>query len=464
MTLLLNQRWIAPKNPVFLVRFFAVCLALGGISFNVASAAPPILIEGHVDLGVIYVNGQLSWRINADGATSEGSSPGNLVGLYLPSELYIRVPDSMRIDSSPFPGNPNVTGVGSGPFWLLPSSGGFPNVPFPGWSWDMGLPSPPQVNLSQWQNGRIRVELVNVSMPADANFSNWVGGTNYMSTFNPSLTNAPNVPSGSNSFNLPGHDHFNWGFTRAGIYDVTVLASGTHLVDGFQSAEATFRFLVGNATLPSEPAEVVGAFVYHSAWSVPEDAIDQSKILALEGGGPQQLDFEHLINTAQGVNGLVFDVLNLASPAQISASDFEFQWSPSGSFEPGDHPPVGWQLAPAPLSIQVAGESPSRILLQWPSGSIMNRWLRVTLKSTVASGLESPQIYYIGHLLGETTAASGDTFAVTFADITPIRSSIGQAVDSSSSVDIDKSGTVSFGDISAMRVNVGAQLPRIVIP
>jgi len=435
------------------------------LSFGTETRAETLILrDGHVDLGVIYEAGQLSWRLNGDGATSEGNVLGDLVGLYLPSELYVRVPDSVKFESAPFPGNPNVTGVGTGPIWWLSSSGGLPDLPFLGWSWDLGVSSPPNININQWQNGRIKVELIDVDKPAEAEFSNWVGGTNYLSTFNPSLTNAPNVPSGSNSFMLPGHNHFNWGFTRAGVYDVTVRASGTHLNDGFKSADATFRFLVGDETQLTEPAEVVGAFVYHSSWTGQGDALDTDKVLALEGVAPQELTLSHLTNTAQGVNGLVFDLMNLAEPSQVSTADFAFQWSPQGAYNPQDHPPSAWQAAAAPMSIQVMGATPSRILIQWPNGTVMNRWLRVTIQATAATGLASAKVYYVGHLLGETTGPSEGAFTVAFADITPIRGSVGQTVNASSSVDIDKNGTVAFGDISAMRSNVGAQLPRISIP
>jgi surface-anchored protein len=441
-----------------------VVLCSVGWSPRPVRAETLILAEGHVDLGVIYEGGQLSWRMNADGATSEGNGPGDLVGLYLPSELHVRVPDLVRIDNAPFPGNPNVTGVGSGPIWWMSSSGGAPSVPFLGWSWDLGLPTPPQISTAQWQSGRIHVELVSVDGPQGAHFSNWVGGTNYLSTFSPNLTNAPNVPAGSNSFVLPGHNHFNWGFTKAGVYDVTVRASGTHLTDGFRSAEATFRFLVGDATQPTEPAEVLTAFVYHNSWQGQGDAIDQEKLLVLEGLGPRQLGLGNLTNNAQGLNGLVFDIMNLADPSQISAADFEFQWSPQGAFNPLDHPPGLWQPAPHPTLIEVSGTGPHRIRLQWPNGTLANRWIRATLKSTPATGLAGARAYFIGHLLGETTGPSDGSFTVAFADISAIRVGVGQSVNASSALDIDKNGTVAFGDISAMRSNVGAQLPVITVP
>jgi hypothetical protein len=93
----------------------------------------------------------------------------------------------------------------------------------------------------------------------------------------------------------------------------------------------------------------------------------------------------------------------------------------------------------------------------------MNRWLRITILASDETGLAERETYCIGHLLGETTGPSDGIFTVSFADITPIRSDVGQAVDASSITDIDKNGIVSFADISAMRSNVGAQLTQITV-
>jgi hypothetical protein len=80
------------------------------------------------------------------------------------------------------------------------------------------------------------------------------------------------------------------------------------------------------------------------------------------------------------------------------------------------------------------------------------------------TGLTQPEVYYIGHLLGETTGASGGVYTVSFADISPIRAAVGQSVNAGSIHDIDKNGTVAFADISTMRPNVGVQLTNITIP
>lgn len=220
-------------------------------------------------------------------------------------------------------------------------------------------------------------------------------------------------------------------------------------------------------TVVSE-AEIASSYFYHAAYTgsgtPPWNRLDNSKILVKEGTGPQLLTFDNLINTSQGINGIVFDIENLPDAGNLSVEDFEFQMSPTGAFDGVANPPANWQSAPAPSSITVTTGSPDRVLIQWPDQSIMNRWLRITVLANEETGLAQPETYYIGHLLGETTGPSDGTFTVSFADITSIRAEVGQTVDASSITDIDKNGTVSFADISAMRGNVGSQLTQISVP
>jgi ELWxxDGT repeat protein len=225
--------------------------------------------------------------------------------------------------------------------------------------------------------------------------------------------------------------------------------------------------------LASAQTSIQAASVYHAGSSFAnsgiQNALDTSKQLAKEGAEPQTLTYDNLINTSRGINGLVFDIQNLPGgpSANLTVVDFEFQMSPTGAFTEANHPPANWSNAPVPSSISViAGTegSPDRVVLQWPDNAIANRWLRMTVKATANTGLTQPEVYYIGHLLGETTGAPGGVYTVSFADITPIRSAVGQSVSASSIHDVDKNGTVSFADISAMRPNVGAQLTNITIP
>jgi hypothetical protein len=142
-----------------------------------------------------------------------------------------------------------------------------------------------------------------------------------------------------------------------------------------------------------------------------------------------------------------------------------FQWSPTGAFAIQDNLPVNWLPAPAPSEIStLLGETRDRVVINWQDNAIANRWLRITILANENTGLLQDDVYYIGHLLGETTGSSGGAFTVAFADITSIRSEVGQNANSGSIHDIDKNGTVSFADISAMRANIGAQLTHFVIP
>jgi len=217
----------------------------------------------------------------------------------------------------------------------------------------------------------------------------------------------------------------------------------------------------------SSTAEVVGSSVYHKGSSFAEggvaNALDTGKQLAKEAAVPQALGYNNLINSNRGINGLVFDISGLPA-SSLTAADFEFQMSPTGAFDQQQHPPHCWPSAPSPSSISVQAGDVSRLVLEWPDNAIANRWLRVTLNSTDNTGLSQAEVYYLGHLLGETTGPTGGVFTVAFADISPIRSAVGQTVDASSIVDIDKNGTVSFADISAMRSSVGTQLTNITIP
>jgi hypothetical protein len=80
------------------------------------------------------------------------------------------------------------------------------------------------------------------------------------------------------------------------------------------------------------------------------------------------------------------------------------------------------------------------------------------------TGLAEPVSFYVGHLLGETTGSDGSLFTVLVADLLNIRAQLTNSVNPGSSVDIDKNGMVLVGDILAMRPNLTAQLPVIVIP
>jgi hypothetical protein len=143
--------------------------------------------------------------------------------------------------------------------------------------------------------------------------------------------------------------------------------------------------------------------------------------------------------------------------------------SPLGSFNEAANPPSSWAAAPAPSDIVVtAGTSstPARIRIEWPDGAIVNRWLQIKLLDNANTGLRSPQVYYLGHLLGETTGTlSSGSYIVQVADVLKIRPEVGSTANVSSILDINKNGLIQVSDILAFRTDVGLlSLRNITIP
>lgn len=237
------------------------------------------------------------------------------------------------------------------------------------------------------------------------------------------------------------------GLTSAGI---------TAWVDNFKVSEVTL----------SNPT-ILDRKVVHGGWTGVGSPVDSLKVIHKEDTTPTPLVFDNIINTTRGINGVQFEIQDLASPGTLSATDFDVQMSPEGAFDVGTNPPAGWPVGPAPASVTVTGTNPYTVLITFPDASIFNRWLRLTVKANANTGLSLPEVYYLGHLLGETTGlpVGGSVFAVSYAqDIVPIRLAIATSPGSESIVDLDKNGAVQLADIVAMRTNAARQLSQITVP
>jgi large repetitive protein len=240
-----------------------------------------------------------------------------------------------------------------------------------------------------------------------------------------------------------------WEFTEPSSGSIEVATTGLPI----------FNQLFGTRQPTSS---IEGAFVYHGGWSGAGSAIDSTKVLARESSEAQTLTYENLINTTGGINGVVLSLAGWSGT--LSADDFSFQVSPTGAFLESLNPPAAWSDAPAPSSITVNPGPPSQVLIEWPQNAIANRWLRMTVFANDNTRLPEAEVFYVGHLLGETTGPSDGLYTVSFADIGLIRGGIGQSVGASSPLDIDKDGIVAFADISAMRSSIAGQLTNVTIP
>jgi len=215
------------------------------------------------------------------------------------------------------------------------------------------------------------------------------------------------------------------------------------------------------ATLVTPAPTLEDARVYHTGYTGQGSAVNESVELIQPSSVAQQVQQGNLINSNRGINGVVLDLNGLSNLNDLT---LEYKMSPQGAFDEGANPISGWADAPAPTSVTLQpgqGQNGSdRVLVVWADNAIASRY--VCIRGSFGGNVLFER--YLGHLLGETTGPSNNSFTVAFADITPIRGEVGATVGASSLTDIDKNGTVSFADISAMRGNVGAQLTQITIP
>jgi hypothetical protein len=254
-------------------------------------------------------------------------------------------------------------------------------------------------------------------------------------------------------FQVGADTHYGWGSIEIGAN----LAERTLRQVAFEDV-AGQSILVGDLGV-SAPSSIDAAYVVHNGFTGAGSPIDSGKFLHKETATPTALTYDNLINSSRGINGIGFDISGTGNAAAITAADFVFEVSqiPFTSGNPT------WIPAPAPASVVVTPGTPDQIVVSWSNNAIANRWLKVTVLGNANTGLAANEVYYIGHLLGESGPAV-PTYTVAFVDINPIRAGIGSTVGSESPLDIDKNGTVAFADISAMRANVGAQLGNLTVP
>jgi uncharacterized lipoprotein YddW (UPF0748 family) len=274
---------------------------------------------------------------------------------------------------------------------------------------------------------------------------------------------------------------------QAGKWNATILSPGYYRVvadtDGRWREVESAYFNSGDVMLevgaasavellldrrPYEPvgnlARIVDARLFHTSWSGPGSPVDLNKVLAKQGSDSGLLNYSHISNSIHGIEGILLTVENLPSQTDLSASDFIFQQSPQGAFDPLENPAVAWTLA-ADASVSVTGGQLSSILLTWPKGTITDRWLKLTVRANSKTGLAEPNIYYLGHLTGKSNNQFAPlVYSVQFADISSIRDFIGASSSASSISDIDKNGLVQFADIAAVRAAIGKSLSNISLP
>lgn len=239
--------------PTFRIRWIG---ALAGVVLAIPSAPAAEVLEytsGHGDLEVRLIDGHLRWSYYLDSDVVLSGQQAGAKNSYQPGEIAVRVTDQGGVRqtagaygqvASAFIGD-----VGGDYVWTLPQLQN-PSAPWLG----LGAET---LNPQQWTEP-VRVALADARMPVGGDFSLWARpGAEpwaFLSTFDPAATLDSDHHPGPNRFTLPmgSHGHYNWSFTQAGLYDITLTAEGVHQTAGAVSDTATFRFVVGDATAVPE--------------------------------------------------------------------------------------------------------------------------------------------------------------------------------------------------------------------
>lgn len=212
---------------------------------SIVQATPIEYTAGHADIRPVYENGELSLNFRFDTNAVLDGVPLTSPELHDTGNAYVRVSDSTLADPSDFsllfsffPDFFEDIGSPTQPFWTLPQNN-VPGEPFFGFSTE-------ELIGADW-GSVFEFELTDFNGPGHF--------TLYQHGFGPTvqLSTADNV----DSFAFPqGHDHFNWLFLEAGLYELEFTATGTHVADGVKSGTGTILFAVGDSTIVPEPGNL----------------------------------------------------------------------------------------------------------------------------------------------------------------------------------------------------------------
>jgi ELWxxDGT repeat protein len=178
-------------------------------------------------------------------------------------------------------------------------------------------------------------------------------------------------------------------------------------------------------------------------------------------------------NYSKGINGILIDVSGLPAGVDPDAEDFIFRT--------GTGPDVStWKPAPLPSRVTVRrGEGAGgtdRVTLIWPDAgtvskeraAVTNAWLQVTLKPGGRTGLDQPDTFYFGNLVGFRGFAAEGGAQTSLVDWSATRARLGGSIMpgiyGDDRVDFNRNGRFDAADLAAVRANLGRRLLPFVAP
>jgi surface-anchored protein len=212
---------------------------LAGIALAFSSSqseAAALYTKGHADLGIGYENGAFDIHIHAEGATIDGVEYDDEE--FEADEVIIVVsPSALEARPANFGGflNFDPIGVAAGvDYYKLPQGAGeatAEQLPF------LGIATE-EIPNGTFVGNAITLSIDNVVGPGFFSiFQDAFPGPSFKAASSDGLPDSFNFFTGI-------HDHFNYGFTAPGTYEVTLRATGTLVGGGIVTGTGTYTFSV----------------------------------------------------------------------------------------------------------------------------------------------------------------------------------------------------------------------------
>jgi hypothetical protein len=191
-----------------------------------------------------------------------------------------------------------------------------------------------------------------------------------------------------------------------------------------------------------------------SADARDDAAVAEDKVALLPG---QAATAANVTNYARGLNGIIVDVAALPLEAS-TAADFLVEVSGDG---------VAWSPGPAPaVSVRrsVGAYGTDRLTLTLPDNAARNTWVKVTVAAGPRTGLDFPDVFFFGNLVGNT---DNDRAAPTVnaADVMLTRMNVGRTnVAAPNRFDFNRDVKIDAADVLIVRNNQRHTLPLFTAP
>jgi surface-anchored protein len=233
---------------------WAGLLAAASVASLSAGAQSFIFSEGHGDIGIAYEGGAFEphWHLHAGAVVN--NSPLSEDAEYAPGDALAYVPNPSV--NRPAGAQWDFLGTAAGnPLWTLPQSN-TAGKPF------LGIASE-ELTASEWSS--LTLSLVGLNGPSGGQFSLWQSDAFGSPVVK--MASSDGFSSADTMSMIPGgHDHFFYGFTEPGVYQLTFKWDGTHTGDGAISATETFAFGVTAVPEPGEVGVAVALGLGGLAW------------------------------------------------------------------------------------------------------------------------------------------------------------------------------------------------------